>query len=63
MTTMKLVFLAILIFGLYVLYDRMFVSKNANLFWDNWAKRTLKLWLPWYALKRLVNEVILKKNK
>lgn len=66
MTTLQIieiVFLVIFVFGLYVLYTRLFVSKNANTFWDSWAKKTLRLWLPFYALKRLIKEVILKKGK
>lgn len=65
MTTLQiigLIFIGIFIFGLYVLYDRFFVSKNTNAFLDNWARRTLKIWLPLYALKRLIKEVILKKK-
>lgn len=66
MTTLRiveLVSLGIFIFGLYVLCDRLFVSTNTNAFLDNWARRTLRLWLPFYALKRLIKEIFLKETK
>lgn len=52
---------ALLIFIIYLVYD--FLSTNPNKFWDDWAKKTLWIWLPFYALQRLIKEVILKKKK
>jgi hypothetical protein len=52
---------AIFIFLIYLLVD--FASSNPNAFMDKWAGKTLWLWLPFYALQRLIKEVILKKSK
>lgn len=54
---MGLVFL----FLLYLLLDFITIKGGANAFWDKWVKKTLWLWLPFYALQRLVKTVILKK--
>jgi hypothetical protein len=35
---------------------------NLNAFMDKWAKKTLWLWLPFYALQRLIKEVFFKKQ-
>lgn len=43
----------------YLVYD--LASSNPNAFMDKWAKKTLWIWLPFYALQRLIKEVILKK--
>jgi len=40
----------------------MFRAKNINTFLDEWMERTLWLWLPFYALWRLIREVILSKR-
>jgi hypothetical protein len=52
--------IAVVIFILYLLFD--FASTNANQFYDKWVKKTLWIWLPFYALQRLIKEVILKKK-
>jgi|GEM_PF-1182702 hypothetical protein len=54
-----LILLAIFIFFIYLVID--FASSNPNSFMDKWAKKTLWLWLPFYAFQRLIKEVILKK--
>lgn len=51
--------IAIPIFVIYLIFDLM--TTNPNAFMDKWAKKTLWLWLPFYALQRLIKEVILKK--
>lgn len=40
----------------------MFRAKNINNFLDEWMERTLWMWLPFYALWRLVREVIFSKR-
>lgn len=52
--------LVIFIFIIYLLIDLL--STNANDFQNRWAKHTLWIWLPFYALWRLVREVILGKK-
>ena len=55
-------FLFITGFFLYLLYDFVTIKGKANAFWDKWVKKTLWIWLPFYALQRLIKEVILKKK-
>ena len=51
----------IFIFFLYLIFD--FASTNANAFGNKWTKKTLWIWLPFYALWRLIREVFfLDKN-
>ena len=54
---MLLLILFIVIFGfiIYLIYD--LASTNVNAFFDKWAKKTLFLWLPFYALWRLTREM------
>ena len=52
---------AVLIFSVYLLLDFITIKGGANQFWDKWVKKTLWIWLPFYALQRLIKEVILKK--
>ena len=54
------IFLALIIFTGYVIFDLVF-SVDTNAFLNNWAKKTTWLWLPFYALQRLIREVLLKK--
>lgn len=51
----------VFLFALYLLFDFITIKGGANAFWDKWVKKTLWLWLPFYALQRLVRQVILKK--
>ena len=51
---------AIFIFIIYLFID--FASSNPNAFMDKWVKKTLWLWLPFYAFQRLIKEVILGKK-
>jgi hypothetical protein len=51
----------IFIFLIYLLLDFAMIKGGANQFWDKWVKKTLWMWLPFYALQRLIKEVILKK--
>lgn len=54
----------IFIFGffIYLLFDYVTIKGKANAFWDKWARKTLWIWLPFYALQRLIREVIFKKK-
>ncbi len=53
---------ALVVFILFILYLIFYyASTNQNKFFDDWVKKTLWLWLPFYALQRLIKEVILKK--
>jgi len=54
----------IFIFGflIYLLFDYITIEGKANAFWDKWVRKTLWIWLPFYALQRLVKEMILKKK-
>ncbi|HRZ95303.1 MAG TPA: hypothetical protein P5262_01915 [Candidatus Moranbacteria bacterium] len=47
-------------FILYLVYD--LASSNLNAFLDKWVKKTLWLWLPFYALRRLVREMFFDKK-
>lgn len=51
--------IAILSFLVYLLVD-ILNTGNINTFIDNWLRRTLWIWLPFYALWRLTKEVILE---
>jgi nucleoside recognition membrane protein YjiH len=46
-------------FALYLLID--LGRSNMNAFLDKWVGKTAWIWLPFYALQRLIREVILKK--
>jgi hypothetical protein len=50
--------------GLLIIYFLigMFLSKNINTYLDEWMERTLWMWLPFYALWRLIREVIFSKR-
>ena len=47
---------------IYFTISFLFTKGGANAFWDKFVKKTLWIWLPFYALQRLVKEVILKKK-
>jgi hypothetical protein len=51
-------------FGLFIIYFLigMFRAENINNFLDEWMGKTLWIWLPFYALLRLIREVIFKKR-
>ncbi|MDR3582919.1 MAG: hypothetical protein P4L62_00965 [Candidatus Pacebacteria bacterium] len=51
----------IFLFLIYLVLDFVTVKGGANAFWDKWVKKTLWIWLPFYALQRLIRQVILKK--
>jgi len=53
---------AVFIFFIYLLIDFISIKGKANAFWDKWARKTLWIWLPFYALQRLIKEVILRKK-
>lgn len=44
-----------------IIYD-MALADDMNAFLNKWAKKTLWIWLPFYALQRLIREVLLKKK-
>ena len=50
------------LFLLYLLWDFITIKGKANAFWDKWVRKTLWIWLPFYALQRLIKEVILNKK-
>lgn len=52
---------AFVIFLIRVLADMIASSGNINAFYDRWMRKTLWIWLPFYALQRLVREMFLKK--
>ena len=52
---------AFLGFVIYVIFD-MVAAADTNAFLNNWAKKTTWLWLPFYALQRLIKEVWLKRK-
>lgn len=54
----RIVPIALFFFILYLVY--YYLSTNQNKFWDDWVAKTLWMWLPFYALQRLIKEVILK---
>lgn len=49
----------IFIFIIYLFID--FIYSDTNRFLNKWARKTAWIWLPFYALQRLIKEVILKK--
>ncbi len=51
---------SLIIFIIYVFLD-FGATTDKNAFLNKWTKKTLWLWLPFYALRRLIREVILKK--
>ncbi len=56
--------IGLFIFLLYLLFDFITIKGGANAFWDKWVNKTLWLWLPFYALQRLIKEMsLIKKNK
>jgi hypothetical protein len=57
--SMVIAFSAI-IFSISVLLD-LGATTDKNAFLNKWTRKTLWLWLPFYALHRLICEVILKK--
>lgn len=57
----------ILLFGTFLIFliyffVSLFRSENVNYFLDEWMERTLWIWLPFYALWRLIREVIFHKR-
>jgi hypothetical protein len=53
--------LAVIIFAIYLLLDFVLAKGGANQFLDKWVRKAVWIWLPFYALQRLVKEVIFKK--
>ena len=53
-------FFALIFFVAYLLFD-MAMTVDTNAFLNKWAKKSTWLWLPFYALQRLIREVLLKK--
>lgn len=51
----------IIFFMLYILIDFATIKGGANAFFEKWVRKTLWIWLPFYALQRLIKEVIFKK--
>ncbi|MEK7598369.1 MAG: hypothetical protein AAB487_01400 [Patescibacteria group bacterium] len=61
MTALLIIYVAIILFLIYLLID-LFQTGNINTFIDTWLRKSLWIWLPFYALWRLTREVILKKK-
>lgn len=61
---MVAVILLILLFAfiIYLIFDRLTTPGGTNKFFDNWTKRLLFLWLPFYALPRLIKEIFFGKK-
>lgn len=53
-----LISLVIIIFIIYLIID--LARSNPNAFMDKWVGKTRWIWLPFYALQRLIKEVIIK---
>ena len=53
----------IFLFLIFLAIDAISTKGGANAFWDKWVRRTLWMWLPFYALQRLIKEVIFKKRQ
>jgi hypothetical protein len=53
------IFIIVFIFLIYLVID--LARSNMNAFLDKWVKKTAWMWLPFYALQRLIKEVILKR--
>jgi hypothetical protein len=52
------------IFILYLLYDFLFAnSGDVSAFSDKWLLKTMWLWLPIRAMRRLTHELFFKKKK
>ncbi|HRY82394.1 MAG TPA: hypothetical protein P5232_01660 [Candidatus Moranbacteria bacterium] len=49
-------------FIIFLMLDFLMIKGGANAFWDKWVRKTLWIWLPFYALQRLIKEVILNKK-
>jgi len=60
----KIVAFISIAFGLFIIYFLigMFRAENINNFLDEWMEKTLWMWLPFYALWRLLREVIFHKR-
>lgn len=54
--------LFLMLFIFYLGIDFFRTKAGANAFYNKWTKKLLWLWLPFYALQRLVREVILKQK-
>jgi hypothetical protein len=50
------------LFVVYLIIDFGLQGGDINKFFDKWVLKTLWIWLPFYALRRLFIEVVLKKE-
>lgn len=61
-----MIYIFILILGLFIFYiliDLLIICQgNINNFFDKWLKKTLWIWLPFYAFWRLTKEVASRKK-
>ena len=55
-------FIFFLLFIFYLAIDFFLTKAGANGFFNVWTKKLLWIWLPFYALQRLIKEVILRKK-
>jgi len=62
--SLKVLFSLLGIFILYLIFDFFFIlGANVNKFFDKWVEKALWIWLPFYALPRLIKDIILKEKK
>ena len=63
-TSILVLFSLLGIFILYLIFDFFFIfGADINKFFDKWVDKTLWAWLPFYALPRLIKDIILKEEK
>ncbi len=60
--TLIAIFVILILTVIYFALSFLFTKGGANAFWDKFVKKTLWIWLPFYALQRLIKEVILKQK-
>jgi len=60
--TIITILIVLVLVVIYFVLSFFFTKGGANAFWDKFVKKTLWIWLPFYALQRLIKEVILKQK-
>jgi len=62
--SITILFSALGLFILYLIFDFFFImGADINKYFDKWVERTIWIWLPFYALPRLIRDIILKEKK
>jgi len=57
---LEIILIAIVLIIAYLIFDLAILSNGFNEFFDKWLKKTLWIWLPFFALYALTKELILK---